>query len=151
MADKCYEWDEPTVETPDESTGFKLLPKGDYPFTVAKFERGLHEPRPGGKLPQCKKAILTIRIDGGELGEATVTHNLYMHSSCDNFLCAFFASLGHRKHGEALTMDWSKVVGGEGWCKVIQKPGKKEGMIFNEIERFIDPPAATAAEDDLAF
>ncbi len=71
-----------------------------------KFERQRH---PGSaKLPPCAMALLTIQIDGGEKGPSVVTHRLYLHTRTEGLLCAFFESIGQRKHGEALRPRWNR-------------------------------------------
>ena len=144
---RAFDWND-TIE--NDSSEFTLLPKGTYPFTVKSFERGEY---PGGeKLPPCKKAILTIEIDGGSLGTATVTHNLFLHSRCEGILCQFFTAIGQRQRGEQLKMDWNKVPGARGMCEVsIRKWQGRSGqeMESNEITRFLEPerpvqPAAPA-------
>ena len=97
-------------EDPIENDGpdYKVLPEGDYDFEVISFERGRH---PGSdKLPPCNKATLSIRIKG-EKGQTTVKHNLFLHTKTEGLLCAFFTAIGHRRHGERIAMNWSKVVG----------------------------------------
>ena len=91
MTETTYDWDT-TVEKPDEDGAFVLLPAGLYSFQIAKFERARHEPKPDGKLPECPKAILYVKIDGGDRGEIIVKHNLFLHSTCEGFLCSFFSS-----------------------------------------------------------
>jgi hypothetical protein len=146
MSEKSYEWDEQPIENPNEGGNFfLLLPPGNYHFTAVKFERGRHEG--SDKLPACNKAIVTCLVNGGALGQSEIKTNLFLHSRCEGLLCAFFISLGHRKHGEPLKMDWGKVVGGTGICEVsIRKgTGKYEGKEFNEIKRFLEPGSAVTA------
>ncbi len=142
--DTAFDWDS---EIKNESIGeWILLPAGDYPFTVTKFERQHY---PGGtKMGPCPKAVLSIEIDGGDKGKITITHNLFLHSRCEGMLCAFFESIGQRKHGEALRPRWGEVVGSTGLCKVdihtFTKRDGGEGQ-SNEIKRFLPPPEPKAA------
>lgn len=144
----AFDWDS-MIE--NDST-FTLLPEGVYPFTVTGFERGHH----GGsaKLPACPKAILTIEVDGGSLGKASLQHNLFLNKKTEGLLCDFFTSIGQRRRGEQLVMNWAKVPGASGFCKVgvrdwvSDRTGEK--MQSNEIKRFLEPdqnaaPAAPAA------
>lgn len=86
--------------------------------------------------------MLSITIDAPE-GRAVIKHNLFLHSKCEGLLCAFFSSIGQRKHGEKLKMNWSKVVGSKGRCKVgvqewvSDRDGEKKQS--NEIKRFYEP------------
>lgn len=130
----------------EESAGYALIDEGDYPFRVEKFERGRH----GGseKLPACNKAILTIGIydeNGGRLTE--ITHNLFLHSSVEGILSAFFLSIGQKRHGEKLSMNWQAVPGSTGICHVIvDKWTGKDGAEkqSNKIKYFCDPAKQTA-------
>lgn len=119
---------------------YLLLPEGDYDFTVIGFDRERH---PGSaKLPPCNKAVLSIQIDTPE-GRATIRHNLFLHSKCEGLLCSFFSSIGQRKHGEKLRMNWNSVPGSKGRCKVgirewiSERDGEKKQS--NEIKKFYEP------------
>lgn len=130
-------WDD-TIE--NDGPDFILLPEGDYDFTVAGFERGRH----GGsdKLPPCNKATLSIKIEAPE-GDVTLRHNLYMHTTTEGLLCAFFTAIGQRRHGERFTMNWNAVVGTKGRCKVGVRTYKSsksgEDVTINEIKKFYEP------------
>lgn len=61
----------------------------------------------GAKLPACSMAKLTLRIDGGAKGEATVTHRLYLHTKTqgcwEHFLRASASASGERPSAPAGT------------------------------------------------
>lgn len=147
-ADGVLNWDS---EIRNEGSEFTLLPDGDYPFTVTKFER--QHFAGSAKLPPCSKAALTLELDGGSLGRTTVTHNLFLHARCEWMLCAFFESIGQRRHGEALRPRWNEVTGAKGVCrvKVTDYESKKYGETRqkNEITKFLPPPAKAAPEDSV--
>lgn len=131
------QWDS-TIEK--DSAEFTLIPDGDYPFKVMSFERGRHNG--SDKLPACNKAILTLEVYGPET--VTMKHNLFLHSNTEGILCSFFTCIGQRKHGEKLSMNWNKVVGSTGKCKVIVKEfesNKEAGKMLkgNEIKKFYPP------------
>lgn len=142
MNNEVFDWDS-TIE--NDST-FTLLPEGVYPFTVTGFERGHH----GGseKLSACPKAILSIEIDGGSLGKTTLQHNLFIHRKTEGLLCDFFTAIGLRRRGEPIRMDWTRVPGASGTCKVgirewiSSRTG--ETMRSNEIRRFLEPGGSAA-------
>lgn len=144
---RAYDWDEKPIEKPAEGGDgeYVLLTPGTYPFRVTKFERGIHTMKPGGKMPDCKKAILVLEVDGGDQGEASIKVDLYLHTMNEKKLCAFFKSIGDRKSGEALKMDWNNIFGKRGWCKVKNRPGEGQylGKTFNEIDWFVDAPTET--------
>ena len=55
------------------------------------------------RLPAKKARLLSI---------------IYFYTITEGMLCAFFTGIGQRKHGERLTMNWNKVPGSKGRCKV---------------------------------
>lgn len=140
--ERAFEWDD---EIEHDGGSFLLLDDGDYTFSVTKFERGHH----GGseKIPPCNKAILSIAIETPE-GTATINCNLFLHSKFEWKLCQFFTSIGQRQHGEKLKMDWSKVIGAIGRCKIGTRTWKKddgsEGK-SNEVLEFYEPADTTPA------
>lgn len=117
-----------------QDSEFILLPEGDYVFTVKGFERARHTPQQGGKLPACNKAIVEVTIVANE-GEATLKHNLFLHSSTEGMLSAFFGAIGLKKKGEPLKMNWQLIPGKKGVCKVGQR--EYNGNKFNDIKRMI--------------
>ena len=143
-------WDD---EVSQEST-FTLLEEGDYRFSMVNFERGRH---PGSaKLPPCNKAILDIAIldkDGREL--TMLKHNLYLHSSVEGLISAFFLATGAKKHGEPLNISkgFHDSFGRTGWCHVYVDrwtgdDGKEREN--NKIKYFIAPENAPKEEPKAA-
>lgn len=125
-----FGWDDEIAKDSE----FILLPEGDYCFKVKGFERGRHTPTGAGKLPACNKAIITIDIPTDE-GVASIKHNLFLHSSTEGLLSAFFGAIGFKKKGEPLKMDWNKIVGEIGICKVQIR--EYNGNKFNDVKRMI--------------
>lgn len=129
-------WDD---EIQNDGGPFQVLPEGDYDFRVEKFERARH----GGsdKIPPCNKAILTLSVTNGE-SSGPVQTNLFLYSKQEWKLCQFFTSIGQRRHGEAIRMNWGQVPGSTGRCHVgirkwVGNDGKeREG---NEITEFYEP------------
>lgn len=123
-------WDDEIQESGPE---FVLLPAGDYNFTVEKFERGRHQG--SEKLPPCNMAILTLKVDGGEKGEATIFNRLFLHSKTEGFLSAFFESIGQKQEGQKVKMNWNTVFGAKGRVKLnIDTYNDKER---NQVDRFL--------------
>ena len=126
-------WDD---EIEKDGSDFILLPEGDYDFTVESFERGRHN---GSEtLPPCNKAILKLRINTPE-GTALINHNLFLHTRTEGMISAFFTSIGQKKKGEKVKMNWNAVIGAKGRCKVgIRKWKGNDGEEHqgNEIKRF---------------
>lgn len=130
--DREFGWDD-TIQKDSE---FVLLPEGLYYFTVASYERGRHTPNPQnpGKLPACPKATVYLKIVANE-GETELRHNLFLHSSTEGMLSAFFGAIGQKRKGEPLRMDWNSIIGKTGVCKV----GIREynGNKYNEVKSMI--------------
>lgn len=140
--DRALGWDDEIVDDPTE---FTLLPAGDYEFTVIEVEKSRYDG--GDKLPACNLAIVSCQFDTPH-GKAIVKNRLYLHTKTEGLLSAFFASIGLKKKGEPLRMQWNKVVGSKGMARLSQR--EYNGDKFNDIRRFLlpkgyDNPAATNA------
>lgn len=115
---------------------FVLLPEGLYEFTVTGFERARHTPSGNGKLPACNKAIVSVEVVAPQ-GEVTMKHNLFLHSSTEGILSAFFGAIGQKKKGEPLKMNWQTIIGARGVCKVGIKTYKDNQ--YNEVKQMLYP------------
>lgn len=139
------DWDATIENDGSGGGGYVVLPAGEYPFRVVNFTRAVHEPRDGGKLPKCNKAVLTIEVLGPNDEVCEVEHHLFLYSTQEGFLCEFFRAIGARQHGERMVMDWSKVIGATGRCKtyIHKYTGTRDGKEHDatRIKRFLDPPA----------
>lgn len=132
--------------------GFVLLPEGDYPYTITKFERARYNG--SSKVPPCRMAQLTVAIHGGEKGETYVICRLFLLSKYQWKIYDLFVSLGlANPEDETVRMQWDRVQGGTGICHVAQREYTKqsgahvgETVISNEITKFLPPPAPKAAE-----
>lgn len=128
-----FNWDDTITK---DAAEFVLLPEGDYDFEVESYERGRH----GGseKLPPCNKATLKLRFEYN--GETVyLSHNLFLHSKTEGILSSFFSSIGLKKKGEPLRMNWNIVPGSRGRCKVKVRSwtgNDGEPRQSNEISRF---------------
>lgn len=136
-------------DTIEHDDAFVVLPAGDYQFTVTGFERGRHNG--SEKLPACNMAIVTLDVsDPVSRQTTTVTVNLPLHTKTEWKLCQFFTSIGLRKSGECLQMDWSRVIGARGWChlNISRWTGKNDGreMENNRVDKFLAPDEASAAQ-----
>jgi hypothetical protein len=131
-------WDA-TIE--DDGNAFQVLPDGEYPFRVVSMEKGRFEG--SGKLPACNMAKVTIEVGDAEGPAVEIIHRLYLHTITEGLLCQFFRSVGARKSGQKLPMDWPGLPGKTGRCKVTSREWtNKDGkaLKFNQVDRFIDPP-----------
>lgn len=131
--DREYGWDD---EILDEGGSFEPLPEDDYDFTVNKVERARSSGK--GKLPPCNMAKVTFTVWGSD-GSREITENFILHSSMEWKLSQLFLSVGMKKHGEPLRMNWTAIVGKTGKCRVGIKTFKKnDGSdgTGNEIKKF---------------
>lgn len=146
------DWNEEIGNDEAGGGGFILLPPGEYPFRVVKYERKRFAGSP--KLPSCNQIVLHLDVGDDNTGIAHVQNSLFLHSKTEGLLCAFFRAIGARKHGERMVMDWNTVAGATGRCKLGSrtwdaKDGSKKES--NEVKAFIDAATAAAANDDFNF
>lgn len=133
--DVAMGWED-TIENDSE---FVVLPEGTYDFEILSFERKRFEG--SNKMSACPKAELSIRLTSNE-GSTTVRENLLLNRKMEWKLCQFFTSIGLRKHGEPLRMNWNQVTGRKGKCKVIVDDytnNKGEDREINRIDKFLEP------------
>ena len=134
MDTNIMDWND-TLESDGQE--FIVLPEGDYTFTVTGFERGRF---PGSaKLPPCNKATLTIRIDNDQ-GPATARFDLILYRTLEWKIASFFRSIGQKKHGEKVTMNWNGIVGARGKAHIKPRTYTKDGeeRQVNDVDRFFD-------------
>lgn len=110
-------------EITNDGSEFISLQPGDYQFTITNIERARHTPNPHnpGKLPACNKAVVSVKIETAE-GSTTLKHNLFLHSTTEGMLSAFFGAIGQKKHGQPLKMNWN-VIGATGVCRINKRKG----------------------------
>jgi hypothetical protein len=128
--DRELGWDDTIVQ---DSEGGIVLAPGDYIFEVVKFERARFTPGPTSKLPACNMAKLELKIQS-EQGTAIVFNNLYLHTSTEGLLSAFFASIGQKVKGAPLQMNWNLVTGAKGAVKIKNRTYKDN--TYNDVDRF---------------
>lgn len=131
MNEEFLSWD----DTIEEDGEFTLLEPGDYDFEVVKFERAYT------KSNNAPMAVLSLKVSNG-LVSSTVTERIVLMKSLEWKLSQFFRSIGQKKHGEKLKMDWSKVVGSSGRCEIeIDSYTGADGKTRenNRVKRFYDP------------
>lgn len=139
MENAAFEWDEAISE--DGGADFVLLPAGEFPFTVTAFDK---ERYPGGdKMPACWKAVMSISVDGAELGIAFVKENLFLTRKTEWKIGQFFVSIGQKQKGqEGFVPNWNAVVGSKGRLKITQRTYKNkdgEDNVTNDIKAFLEP------------
>ena len=147
MANEQYEildWDV-ELDEGDDSSGFKLLDEGYYPFTVVGVKKGFTN----GK-PSYPCVDLNLKVGVGP-DSTTVSDRIAMHSGMKWKLAQLSVCLGVRKHGEKMTFNPSEIKGMGGWVEIERREfeytrGEKAGEkgYANNVARYIDPDDAPA-------
>ncbi len=117
----------------EDAKEFIVLQDGEYDFEVTSFEKGRFAGKDGG-LPPCNMVTVFCKIETDE-GVAVIKSNLFLHSRTEGILSSFFASIGQKRKGEPLKMQWNLVIGSKGRCKVSTR--EYNGNTYNDIKRFI--------------
>ena len=119
-----FGWDD-EIQNED---AFTLLDAGDYEFEIVKYERARHEG--SEKIPPCNKAVVTFKV-----GDTVLTENFLLCSTLEWKLSQLFLSVGLKRHGEPLRMDWKALPGKRGVCKVIVHKYNDKNGVQREINR----------------
>ena len=146
--DMLMDWND-SIETDGQE--YVLLPEGDYSFTVTHFERGRFSGGP--RVPACNKATITVQVEAKE-GTTSVKFDLILYRTLEWRISAFFRSIGQKKHGEKLTMNWGTVIGSKGRAHFKQRSYTNqngEEKFVNDVDRFIDYKEDFFIEDQLPF
>lgn len=127
----ALEWE---AEITEDAQSFVELKPGDYEFTVTGYEKERYEG--SDKLPPCWKAIVSHRIDTPE-GSTTIKENLFLTSKTEWKLSQFFASIGMKKKGEPLKMDWNNIINKRGRATIHKE--EYNGREYDRIKNYIMP------------
>lgn len=131
---EVFDWEDEIV---DEGKEPVILPEGDYDFTVSKFERARYDG--SDKIPPCNNAKVTFKIVGEEGEETEITENFFLCKKFEWKLSSLFLSIGQKKHGEPLRMNWNMITGATGRCHIyVDTYTKKDGSEgkSNKIKKF---------------
>lgn len=131
---------EGTIE--EDGSEYVLLEPGVYPFMVKSYDRKRYSPKAGSKIPACNQAVVHLIVRAPDGREAEVQTNLFLTKSQEWTLSAFFRSIGLKKRGEKLVMNWNAAPGRTGWVEIDNREYRDRK--YNEVRRFIDPDKAPA-------
>lgn len=131
----AMDWDD-VIE--NDGNEFIILPEGDYNFTVTNLERG-HFPG-SAKMEPSHKATVTLRVSTDD-GMASVRTDFILNHLVEFKISEFFRSIGTKKRGEKLAMNWNNVIGTRGRAHFkprtyVGNDGKEHQA--NNVERFYD-------------
>lgn len=135
----ALDWDS---EIEREGGSFNVLPAGIYPFKIGpQIQRERYEG--SSKLPACPQAVIDVTLDGGALGTTTIEEKLKLVDLLEFVLTQFFTSIGARKSGERMKMDWSKVPNATGIARIeVYSWDKKDGSgkgYGNRVAEWMSP------------
>lgn len=122
-----FDWDDEI----EEEREFTTVPAGKYDFEVTSVERSTYDG--SEKIPPCKMAIVTFKLsDGDKTGFAT--ERFYLCKSQEWKLSSLFKACGLKESGKKAKMQWEKLGGSTGRCKV----GTREynGNEYNTVQAF---------------
>lgn len=137
MDNEFLSWDGSFVA---EESQFTTLKDGDYPFEVTKIERKMYDGN-SQKIPNgAPYAEVSLRFNGGEQGNTTVTERLYLLKSLAWKLTEFFGSIGQAPVvGQPFKPNWNVVVGSHGVATLtIHKYTSRDGQerSNNQVKKF---------------
>ena len=118
--DREFDWN----DTIEKDSSFVELPEGDYDFVIDHYERGRSQG--SDKIPASNMAIVFFNIRSDDGYEATIRENFILHSKLEWKLSELFCSVGLKKKGEALKMNWNALPGLSGRAHVTLDPDKKD-------------------------
>lgn len=128
--DRELNWDDEIVK----DSSFVELPAGDYEFTIDHYERGRSQG--SEKIPASNMAIVFFNITGPNGEEATIRENFILHTKLEWKLSELFASVGLKKKGEKLRMNWNALPGLRGRAQVTLDPDKNDpSKKYNHIKK----------------
>lgn len=143
---RALEWDS-AIE--NDGGDFTLLAPGDYSFVVSDLTREQYEG--SAKVPPCPRARIELEITAPDGSLAHVRDSFLLVDTMEWRICQFFLSLGFRKHGERMVMDWNKVMGARGSVRIKydDSPNAKKDAngkpMYNAVDKYLEPVQAPAA------
>lgn len=122
MEERELQWD----DTIQNDSSFVELPEGDYDFTIESYERGRFNG--SAKIPACNMATVYFSVKAPDGRDATVRENFILHTKMEWKLSELFCSVGLKKKGEELRMNWNALPGLTGRAHVTLDPDKNDPL-----------------------
>lgn len=124
-----------------DSGGFRILPAGEYEFTVKSAVGAEYNPGPNSKIGHCAQIKLTLIIEGkdtrGRESEVHVFDNLFSDPRTQWKMNAFAKATDIWREGMT-PWDLTMAAGAIGRCRLIIGQDNK-GRDRNEVDRYIVP------------
>lgn len=118
----------------NDGEDYSPLAPGDYNFEITNLEKAI-------TAKGANMAKLTFKVyDDNHQG--TITDNIVLNDRCEWKISQFFRSIGLKKHGETIKMQWDKVLGAKGRLRIkkssfIGRDGTEKES--REVDRYFDP------------
>ena len=126
-----------------KDSNFAEIPEGDYDFVIDHYERGRSQG--SDKIPASNMAIVYFIIKGPDGVEVTVRENFILHTKLEWKLSELFCSVGLKKKGEELRMNWNALPGLTGRAHVTLDPDKNDlSKKYNHIKKLYPKETGTA-------
>ena len=104
----------------EKDDSFVLLPEGIYDFKVLSLERGYFNG--SEKMPPCPRATVQIQVtDPTSKTPVELNESLLLNTKMEWKLSQFFTSIGQKKPGERVQMNWQAVPGATGKAEIHQR------------------------------
>lgn len=113
-------WDD-TIKNDDS---FVTIPAGDYDFTVDHYERSRSQG--SEKIPPSNMAVVYFNVTAPGGDQVSIRENFILHSKLEWKLSELFCSVGLKKKGEELRMNWNDLPGLTGRAQVSLDPDKND-------------------------
>jgi len=124
---------------PPQENEFITLKPGVYAFEVTDAPVCILEEQSGKMSPGAKYINLKVRIET-EDGNATLSKRFYLVDSYNWLVELFCLSTGMITKGQNATFRMiTNSIGRRGVCSVTNYTGKKDGKLYNQVDKFILP------------
>lgn len=118
----------------EKESNFVELPEGDYDFTIDHYERGRSQGT--DNIPASNMAIVFFNVKAPDGRETTIRENFILHTKLEWKLSELFRSVGLKKEGEKLRMNWNALPGLKGRARISLDPDKKDpSKKYNHIKK----------------
>lgn len=132
---KELDWEEEIDDGDTERIEPVLFEPGDYDFTVKSFKRS--------KAKTSGKNMAELELEVTDGVKSTVIKDwIVLTSNTIWKIASFFRSVGLKKHGEKIRMQWKESVGRTGRCSLQQEDrvsNKGNAYKVNTIYSYLDP------------
>lgn len=134
---QVFDWDS-VIE--NDGADFTPLPEGDYLFEVTKLEKGYYSG--SAKMPACPRADLTLKVHSEDMSRSiTVFDSLYLCAKTEWRISAFLRSIGKKKHGQKVRVNWDGLVGASGIVHLLLETPETNPNISknrNKVGSYLD-------------